>query len=633
MKKSYLLLSFIILSFLVFSKELKITLLGTADIHGRFVPWDYTLDVESTAGSLTQLNTIVKDIRKENPNTILLEAGDLIQGNSAELFQNMKPHPAMLLLNEMKFDAWTVGNHEFDFGMDVLNNIAKEFNGAVLGGNVYRDNGERYFAAYKIIEIEGIKIGVVGLTSPMVVEFKEGTDIFKGMEIRNPTEEAKKIIKELEGKVDAIVGLVHMGVENENNVPNTGIRDIAMSNPEFNAIFGAHMHALVKEEIINGVVVVEPHRYGTNLSRVDLVFEKNNNKINLKSVKGSAIPIKKADGSTVSSDKELEKLVAKFHETAREDANKVIGELVKLDFVPKNEINGIPSVQIQETPLTNFFSEVMLYYSNADVVAHQIDNDLAKLDKGAIRKKDIAYNYQYAGGEVTVYKVTGKDLKDYMEWAVGYFNTLKDGDATISFDLKRRSSKYSTNDIFGGVKYDVDLREEYGNRIKNLRRLDNSPIKNEDEIKLGLNAYRMKALIAKGGALEGRSFEQIYSTQDESAFGEEEGTIRSLSARYIREVKNGVVEGKLNRHWKITGLNVKKSVRKAVVELISKGVLEVPKSGNYTNIASINIKEKLTVEEMKELAKKANVENMKFEKYKNSGDFYKALNKVVKKNK
>ncbi|TKI80982.1 bifunctional metallophosphatase/5'-nucleotidase, partial [Bacillus wiedmannii] len=93
---------------------------------------------------------------------------------------------------------------------------------------------------------------------------------------------------------------------------------------------------------------------------------------------------------------------------------------------------------------------------------HQIDNDYARLDIGPIKKKDIAYNYQYALGEITVYKITGKDLKDYMEWAAGYFNSSRAGDVTVSFDKTRRASKYSTNDFFGGVKYEIDLTKPYG---------------------------------------------------------------------------------------------------------------------------------------------------------------------------
>ena len=612
--------------------EVTITLLGTSDVHGRYMPWDYAVDAENKTGSLSQLYTLIKEIREENPNTILLDAGDLIQDNSSELFQDMNPHPAMLALNKMGYDAWTMGNHEFDYGLEKLDNIVSQFDGAVLAGNMYRENGEQYFDSYTIVERAGIKVGIIGMTTPMVAEFKEDTDIFEGIEFTNPAEETKKTINELKDKVDVLVGLMHMGLENENGVPNTGVIDIANANPELGVIFAGHMHKLHREEFVNDILIVEPDKYATHLSRVDLTFEKEGDKFKLKERKGTSVPIKQEDGSFVESDKELEELLMPFHKLAREDANTVIGELVGLDMVPENEIRGIPSVQIQETPLTNFFSDVMLYYSNADVVAHQIDNDNAKLDMGPIKKKDIAYNYQYAGGEVTVYKVKGQDLKDYMEWSVGYFNTLKPGDVTISFDKERRASKYSTNDIFGGVKYDIDLREEYGNRIKNLRRLDDTPIDLDEEIKLGLNAYRMKALIGAGGPLEGRQFEQIYSTQDEDAFGEVGGRIRNLAARYIREVKDGIIEGKLNNHWKIIGIDTKSPERQDVVDLINLGILEVPKTedGKYTNIASININEELSVDRIKELAEKAGVSSDSLVNIKRSGEFYKALNKMLK---
>ena len=108
-----------------------------------------------------------------------------------------------------------------------------------------------------------------------------------------------------------------------------------------------------------------------------------------------------------------------------------------MDFSPENKTPQIPIHQIQETPMTNFFSEMMLHYSNgADVVAHQIDNDYAQIKQGDIKKKDIASTYQYAGGEVTLFEMTGKDLKDYMEWSAGYFNQAKPGDVTISFNLE-----------------------------------------------------------------------------------------------------------------------------------------------------------------------------------------------------
>ncbi|UIO42342.1 5'-nucleotidase C-terminal domain-containing protein [Brevibacillus brevis] len=610
----------------------KITLLGTSDIHGRFMPWDYALDGPNPNGSMTQLFTMIKEIRKENPNTVLLDAGDSIQDNSAELFNDQPQSPIMVAMNEMNYDAWAFGNHEFNFGLDVLDKVSSQYKGSVLAGNIYKENGERFLPAYTIIERGGIKIGVIGMNTPMITDFEKGTDHLDGLVIKNPVEETKKAVKELEGKVDVMIGLMHMGIENENGIPGTGVADIANAVPELTAIFAGHMHKLVKKEEINGVLITEPDKYGTHLSRIDLTFEKKDGKLVLTDKEATAVPVKGADGTPAVSDTALETKLQPFHEFARADANIVVAELKGMNLVEKNEIEGIPTVQIQETPLSDFFHEVMLYYSKADVVAHQIDNDKAKLDVGPIKKKDIAYNYQYAGGEITVYKVTGKDLKDYMEWAVGYFNSTRPGDVTVSFDPKRRASKYSTNDFFGGVKYEIDLTKPYGSRITNLRKLDETPIKATDTLKLGMNAYRMEALQAKGGALEGRKFEQLWSSKDNSAFGETGGTIRNRAIAYLKEVKKGVYEPKVQNNWKITGVDTTAPVRKDIVELINAGILSVPKTadGKYTNIASINIQDAVTKEEITELSAKVKINAAKFSTFKTKGEFYHQLNEARK---
>nr|WP_188066420.1 5'-nucleotidase C-terminal domain-containing protein [Brevibacillus brevis] len=610
----------------------KITLLGTSDIHGRFMPWDYALDGPNPNGSMTQLFTMIKEIRKENPNTVLLDAGDSIQDNSAELFNDQPQSPVMVAMNEMNYDAWAFGNHEFNFGLDVLDKVSSQYKGSVLAGNIYKENGERFLPAYTIIERGGIKIGVIGMNTPMITDFEKGTDHLDGLVIKNPVEETKKAVKELEGKVDVMIGLMHMGIENENGIPGTGVADIANAVPELTAIFAGHMHKLVKKEEINGVLITEPDKYGTHLSRIDLTFEKKDGKLVLTDKEATAVPVKGADGTPAVSDAALETKLQPFHEFARADANIVVAELKGMNLVEKNEIEGIPTVQIQETPLSDFFHEVMLYYSKADVVAHQIDNDKAKLDVGPIKKKDIAYNYQYAGGEITVYKVTGKDLKDYMEWAVGYFNSTRPGDVTVSFDPKRRASKYSTNDFFGGVKYEIDLTKPYGSRITNLRKLDETPIKATDTLKLGMNAYRMEALQAKGGALEGRKFEQLWSSKDNTAFGETGGTIRNRAIAYLKEVKKGVYEPKVQNNWKITGVDTTAPVRKDIVELINAGILSVPKTadGKYTNIASINIKDAVTKEEITELSAKVKINAAKFSTFKTKGEFYHQLNEARK---
>lgn len=223
-------------------------------------------------------------------------------------------------------------------------------------------------------------------------------------------------------------------------------------------------------------------------------------------------------------------------------------------------------------------------------------------------------------------------MKDYMEWAVGYFNSTRPGDVTVSFDPKRRASKYSTNDFFGGVKYEIDLTKPYGSRITNLRKLDGTPIKPEDSLKLGMNAYRMEALQAKGGALEGRKFDQLWTSKANDAFGETGGTIRNRAIAYLQEVKKGVYEPKVQNNWKIIGVDTSAPERKDVVELINAGVLSVPKTedGKYTNIASINIKDAVTKEEIAELTAKVKVDAAKFANVKTKGEFYRLLNETRK---
>lgn len=565
-------------------EEVTVTILQTSDVHGRFMPWDYSADESNTNGSMTQIASIVKEVKSKNPNVILVDAGDSIQDNSVETFNKMPEQPMVTAMNYLDYDVWNMGNHEFNFGLDTLKHVTDQFKGQAVVGNLYNENGTRFMPAYSIVERKGIKIGIIGMTTPLIEQFEDGTDHLKGVYVTDPVEETKKVVKELEGKVDVMVGLIHMGEDNENAIPNTGVTDLANAVPELSVIFAGHMHKQIDGKLINNVLVTEPSKYGERLSQVDLSFKKENGKYILKDKKSNVINVSKYE-----SDKDLEAKLQPFHETLRKEANKVIGELKAMDLVPKEEIKGIPEIQIAPTALTSFFNEVQLYYSNADAVAISLENEKAKLNVGPIKKKDIAFNYRYTGGETTVYEVTGKDLKDYMEWSAAYFNQLKDGDITPSFNPSRRNSKYSTNDIFGGINYNIDLSKPAGSRIVNLTYRDGREIKNTDTLKLGLNSYRMEQLLGKGGALEGRkNIKKLWSSKD--AFGEEAGTIRNRSIDYIMNVKGGVLEGKVVNNWSLLGIDRNSKEYRLVVDLASKGILTVPTSvdGKYTNVASIN---------------------------------------------
>lgn len=564
-----------------------VTILGTSDLHGHFMPWDYSADKLNLSGSLSQIATKVKTIRQEQPNVILVDAGDTIQGNFVETFKDEAIDPMMLGFNEMKYDVWVLGNHEFDFGLKVLNRSLTQFKGRSLAGNIQRPDGNPFLPGYTIIERGGIKIGVIGMDTPMTQVFAEGTNRLEGMTFTNPTLEVQKIIKQIDPQVDAIVLVAHMGIENENDITNTGVTDIANGNPELDAIVAGHMHTRIDKAVVNGVIITEPDKYGRALSRIDLQFEEQNGKFTL--INKDSLTYKIKD---ITSDSKMESLYEPYHKRLREMANREIAQLSGVNLVPENEIRGIPQVHVQDTGISALFQEASFFYApKANVIALQIDNDNAKLDVGSIKAKDIAYNYQYAGGEITVYQMTGKELKQYMEWSAGYFNSVKPGDVTYSFNPERRASKYSTNDFFAGVTYTIDLTQPAGERITDLKFADGTPVKDNSEIRLGMNSYRMGHLTKKGGVLEGQQFPVLFDTEAE--YGEEQGTIRNLTIRYLTEQKQGKYEGKPMQRWKLSGLEGFEKEREIVKELINSGKMDVPASadGRYTNIESINVQD------------------------------------------
>lgn len=589
MKKTLLSMLLCLSTSAMAAEPVNITILGTSDLHGTFVPWDYSTDTENLAGSLSQIATQVHKVRAQQPNVILVDAGDTIQGNFVETFKNDKTSPMILGFNALDYDVWVMGNHEFDFGLKALATPLSQFKGTALAGNIFWDSGKPYLPAYKIVERQGVKIGIIGMDTPMTAEFAKGTDRIDGLTFTDPVQAVKKVIQQIHGQVDAIVLVAHMGIDNENQRPGTGVGDIARANPELAAIVAGHMHVKVDKEVINGVIVTEPDKYGRALSRIDLQFEQQNGKYVLINKDSYTYPIK-----GVSSDKKLEEIYQPFHTILRANANRPIAQLTGQDLVPPDAVKGIPQVHIQDTGISALYQEAARHYApKAQVIALQIDNDRPKLNVGTITAKDIAFNYQYAGGEITVYQLTGKELKKYMEWSADYFNQQHDGDVTYSFNPQRRSSKYSTNDFFDGVTYTIDLRKPVGQRITELKLNDGTPVTDSTPIQLGMNSYRMGHLTQKGGVLEGMQFPVLSDTKAE--FGEEAGTIRNLTIRYLTEVKKGEYQGKAMHRWKLVGLEGYERERKIVDKLLNNGKISVPTTddGRYTNVASINVKELL----------------------------------------
>ena len=536
------------------AQEVNIKLLGTSDVHGRIVPWSYGADVEDKSGSYAQIATYVKDVRKNNKNVVLVEVGDAIQDNQVDVFAKdkkyYKDHPIPKVLNEMNYDIFVLGNHEFNFGMKVLDEILKDIKAKKLTANFYhKKNDKRYIDATTIIEKDGVKLGIIGLSTPMSAKFEEDTGNLKDMKFTSPTEEARTQVEKLKAKgVDAIIAVTHMGIENENNIPDTGMRDVINAVDGIDVVIAGHMHKDVPSETIKNTLITEPHRYGTVVSEVDLTFDINDKKeVKLVKKESKTVPVK-----ALEADKKIEEIYKPYHEKLRELNNVVIGQTAN-EMVPQETKHGVSAAFSKDTGLSSFINDVEQHYSGADVVTFSFDHQKARMDKGDIKKKDIIFNYRYAGGDVTVYEMTGKQLKEYMEWSANYFDTIQPGDTEYRYNAERKKSKYVTYDIFGGVNYKIDLRNPQGSKIVDLTLADGKPVTDDMKLKVGMNSYRFAQLNGKGGIWEGQQIPVLWESK--VAMGREKGTIQNMMIDYITNVKKGKIDGQSHNRWEIIGLN------------------------------------------------------------------------------
>ncbi|MEG0720867.1 MAG: metallophosphoesterase, partial [Lachnospiraceae bacterium] len=302
--------------------DVTIQVLATSDVHGKFVPYDYAINEESKNGSLAQISTVVNRLRKENSNTILVDVGDTIQGNSSEIFLQDETHAMAAAMNAMKYDVWVTGNHEFNFGIPTLQKIMKQQNAKVLSGNVHKDdknlamaaamNGIKYdvwvarnhelnnsipaiqkimkqqsanvlfsnackddknlAAPYTIIEKSGVKIGIIGMVTPNITRWD--ADNLKGYKVSDPVEETKKVIAEIKDKVDVLIAAEHMSESNEYDVKNSGVEDLTKACPELDLVIAAHEHKGVKGIEHNGVLTVENKSDGQTVIQVNFTLGK-----------------------------------------------------------------------------------------------------------------------------------------------------------------------------------------------------------------------------------------------------------------------------------------------------------------------------------------------------------------------
>ncbi|HUK31055.1 MAG TPA: metallophosphoesterase, partial [Candidatus Acidoferrum sp.] len=198
------------------AEHVHIVLLGTTDIHGNIFPEDYYANHAANRG-LAKIETLVKQERTKDPNALLLDSGDIIEGTPLAYYFARKdtsvPNPTITVMNAMKYDAAACGNHEFNFGLDVLWKAKREAKFPILAANLKQTfvNGVEYFEPYIIKNVNGVRVGIVGFITPGVPRWEIPAH-YKGYEFEQIVASAQKVIPEVRKKADIVVVIAHSGL-------------------------------------------------------------------------------------------------------------------------------------------------------------------------------------------------------------------------------------------------------------------------------------------------------------------------------------------------------------------------------------------------------------------------------------
>lgn len=572
-----------------------IQVLATSDLHGKFFTYDYAVNTADTSGSLVQIATAVKELRAANPNTILVDNGDTIQDNAEYLFlDNSKNpngiNPMVYAFNELHYDTWNFGNHEFNYGVDTLKSVSGKFSGTTLCGNVFDKSGNQLASAYKIVERDGIKVGIIGMVTPNITRW-DGPNL-KDYTVTNPVTETKNAIAELKDQVDIMIGVIHEGEDGEYGEPGSGVREIAEACPELTAIVAGHAHVSIKGDTINGVKIVEPTNAGKQLASLNIKFTKNNQGKYVVADKAADVTSSLKDIKNYAADADLSAKLQPYNKIAIDDANTVIGKLTGGDLVPADEVKGIPYSQTNPTAMIELINKVQMYYGQkiaadgkkVDVAAAAAFRGDANIKAGDIKKSDTALIYRY-DNTLYVLDMTGAQLKKYMEWSASFYNTFKPGDLTVSFNSTIPGYNY---DMFAGLTYKVDISKDPGSRIVDLKKADGTPVSDTEVLRVAVNNYRANTQLAKPGTVfqTGDALPKIVAkSEDVMSTG---SAIRDLIRDYIVNVKGGTITPELTKNWSITGNSWDPYQRALAVNIINKGIITLgtynPKSVTYSDV-------------------------------------------------
>ena len=467
-----------------------LTILSTTDLHGNLYPFDYNSNKPDARG-LARVATMVKEIRRENPNLLLLDSGDTIQGTPLTFYHgkidNSLPDPMMTVMSAIGYDAMAVGNHEYEFGLAVLDKARGEARFPWLSANTYRKKTtDSYFQPYVVKQLGGVRVGIIGLTTPCMPSLDDPEAYYSKIEIREPVSEAKKWVPLLRNKerVDLVIIAMHMGLEVDlktgekipGQMPNENAAvAIAENVPDIDVILMGHTHREVPSAYINGVLLTQSEKWGRSIAKADIYLKRSpGDRWRVVAKSSRSVPV----GESVEADPEILRIGEPYHQKTQAWLEQVIGNC-PIELKAGDE-------RFRDTPILDLVHRVQLELGNADVSTAMTLNSKARLG-GPVTIRDIIAFYEYEATPIVV-EVTGKQLKEMLEHSARHFREYRPN-VPLTEMTDERFPSY-TYDVAEGISYELDISKAVGERLQNIR-LRGQPVTPHQKLRLATITFRV----------------------------------------------------------------------------------------------------------------------------------------------